>query len=193
MSSDRAADSYLIYASLLPFGEAANPDWPHGMWLIQDATVPVVPLDEPCKPKTSARPRHHGSMNPHVAVHPPPSRVQDFNEILADFDVHCHDRVSLSATAWQTTVPVHLLTSDERTEFEDSRSEKADESAKAKYRGASGLYGFSEVYFNDRHTVALVYATHWCGGLCGEGFWFAFVLDDGRWKQQQWATTHWIS
>lgn len=193
MPSVRAADSYVIYSSLLPFGEAANPGMPHAMWLVEDATVQVVSPDKLCQAEPGARPGHHASMNPHIAVHPPAARMLDFNEILADFDAHCHDRVSLSATAWQTKVPVHLLTSVEQKEFEGTRWEKADESAKDKYQGASGLYGFSEVYFNERHTVALVYATHWCGGLCGEGFWFAFALENGQWRLQQWATDHWIS
>jgi len=55
------------------------------------------------------------------------------------------------------------------------------------------LYGFSEVYFNAHHTVALVYATHWCGALCGQGFWVALALEDGQWKPLRWSATTWIS
>jgi len=193
MPSDRATDSYLIYSSLLPLGEAASADWPHDMWLVRGVTVSAVSSSEPCQPEPSAEQQRTAFMNPHVVVHPPASRMQDFNEILADFDAHCHDHISLSATAWQTKVPVHLLTPAEQKEFESTRWEKADEAVKAKYQGASGLYSFGEVYFNERHTVALVYATHWCGYLCGEGFWFAFAFENGRWSLQQWATDHWIS
>jgi len=135
-------------------------------------------------------PRHHVSMNPHSAVRPLKVREEDFKEILQDFDTHCHERLSLSATAWRTTVPVHLLAPAEQIEFESTRWENADE---AVYKGAPALYGFSEVYFNDHHTVDLVYATQRCGGLCAEGFWFAFTLENGQWKQQHWPSIQMIS
>jgi len=80
-------------------------------------------------------PRHHVSMNPHSAVRPLPLKVreEDFKEILQDFDTHCHERLSLSATAWRTTVPVHLLAPAEQIEFESTRWENSDE---AVYKGA---------------------------------------------------------
>jgi hypothetical protein len=133
-------------------------------------------------------------MNPHSAVHPPEDQQEDYNEILHDFDLHCHDRLSLDPDAWKLSAPVHLLKADEQKEFEATRSRDAQNSpAAAKYKGASALYGFSEVYFNAHHTVALVYATHWCGNLCGQGFWIAFALRDGLWKPLQWNATMWIS
>ncbi|UWZ85020.1 hypothetical protein [Occallatibacter riparius] len=193
MPSDRASDSYLIYSSLMPLGETVGAGWPHDLWLVQDTTVLAVPLDQPCRERPTANAGHDWGMNPHNGVHPPKAREQDFKEILQDFDAHCHEVLSLSATAWQTTVPVHLLTPTEQAEFQNTRWEKADEAARAKYKGAPALYGFSEVYFNEHHTVALVYATHWCGGLCGEGFWIAFALENGQWKRQNWAAMRWIS
>ena len=193
MPSDRASDSYMIYSSLMPLGETANENWPHELWLVQDTTVLAVPLDQPCQEVPNANTKHRATMNPHIAVHPPKSHEEDFKEILEDFDAHCHERLSLSGTAWQTKVPVHVLTTAEQTEFQNTRWENADDTMRAKYRGAPALYGFSEVYFNAHHTLALVYATHWCGGLCGEGFWFAFSLENGEWKRQSWASMHWIS
>ncbi len=189
MPTDRAADSYTIYVSLIPLGETANPDWPHDYWLVQDATVAVVPADQPCRAEPTTE--NQFDMNPHIGVHPPKDRQKDFAEILEDFDAHCHDRVALSATAWQTTAPVRLLTPAEQQEFRESRGTKSE--AEQKYKGAPALYGFSEVYFNLHHTVALVYATHWCGGLCGQGFWVALALKDGQWKRLKWSATTWIS
>jgi hypothetical protein len=193
MPGDRAADSYAIYSSLMPLGETANPDWAHDYWLVQDATVAVVPVDQPCKVEPG--PQNTFDMNPNVGVHPTKDRQQDFKEILDDFDAHCHDRVALSATAWQTTVPVRLLTPAEQDEYRATigTTSGANSEAAKKYKGAPALYGFSEVYFNVRHTVALVYATHWCGGLCGQGFWVAFALEDGQWKRLKWDATTWIS
>jgi hypothetical protein len=193
MPADRAADSYTIYSSLIPLGETAGKDWPHEYWLVQDATVGVVPADQPCHVEPSKQ--NQFDMNPHIGVHPTKDREQDFAEILEDFDAHCHDRVALSPTAWQTTAPVRLLTPAEQDEYRATRGTTAGANSEAakKYKGAPALYGFSEVYFNLHRTVALVYATHWCGGLCGQGFWIAFALEDGQWKRLKWDATTWIS
>lgn len=197
MPTNRAADSYQIYSSLLPLGETASPGWPHDLWLIADTTIAAVPQDQPCKPPAKA---DQTDMNPHVAVHPSDDRRQDFQEILDDFDAHCHDRIALNAESFNTKVPVRLLTPDEQKEFSFTRGgilrpvdPAAVAAAKAKYAGAPSLYSFSEVYFNLHRTVALVYATHWCGSLCGQGFWIAFALDNGHWKSLNWDATTWIS
>jgi len=171
MPADRATESYQIYSSLMPLGETAGRNWPHERWLVADATVTVVPDGESCKldpttlDKNSVEART--SMNPHLAVHPPENRRNDFNEILRDFDRHCHDRITLDPSGWSLPVPVVLLSSEEEAKYKAMRftGEPVDE----KYKGAPGVYAFSMVYFNENHTVALVYATHNCGSLCGEG------------------------
>jgi hypothetical protein len=192
MPSDKVAESYRIYSRLIPLGETANKDWPHDLWLIQETTVAVVPAGQPCAPDPKAK--QGIDMNPHFAVHPPDRYAQDFIEIMSDFDAHCHDRAQLDANAFSLMAPVHLLSPEEQKEFENTRSPALrDSAAGAKFKGAPALYGFSEVYFNTAHTVALVYATHWCGGLCGEGFWEALVLRGGQWKPINWNTEHWIS
>jgi len=193
MPTDRAADSYAIYSSLIPLGETAGQDWPHDFWLARDATVEVVPADQPCRAEPGKE--NQFDMNPHIGVHPTKDREKDFEEILEDFDAHCHDRVALSATAWQTVAPVRLLTPAEQQEFRATRDTVVGATSEAarKYKGAPALYGFSEVYFNLHRTVALVYATHWCGGLCGQGFWVALALDGGQWKRLKWDATTWIS
>jgi hypothetical protein len=196
MPADRISDSYSIYSSLIPLGETAANGWPHQLWLIQDSTITAVTSDQPCAPapSTSASDRVDMGMNPHSAVHPPKDQQQNYDEILQDFDRHCHDRLSLDPNAWKLSEPVHLLTPDEQKEFQTTRFKGGQDSAMAaKYKGAPALYGFSEVYFNAHHTVALVYATHWCGGLCGQGLWIAFALRDGLWKPLQWAASTWIS
>jgi hypothetical protein len=193
MPADRAADSYQIYSSLIPLGETGGNDWPHAMWLVEDTTITAIPSDQPCEGKPGAT-HFESSLNPHAAVHPPDNQQQDFNEILADFDRHCHDRIALDPHRWTLSQPVHLLNQQEQKAFRLSRAgEPRDLVAAAKYKGAPALYAFSEVYFNLRHTVALVYATHWCGNLCGQGFWLAFGLKDGKWQPLPWNSTHWIS
>jgi hypothetical protein len=192
MPVNRAADSYQIYSSLMPLGETAFPSWPHEYWLVRDTTITAVPPDQPCKLEPSGFSTQSGfDMNPHIAIHPPNDRKQDFQEILDDFDAHCHERVQLDPTAFNTPVPVHLLNALEQQQFVQTRhtnSPIAD-----RYKGAPALYSFSEVYFNQHQTVALVYATHWCGSLCGQGFWIALALENGKWKQLNWNATTWIS
>jgi hypothetical protein len=196
MPADRISDSYSIYSSLIPLGETAAKGWPHELWLVRDTTVTAVASDQPCAPtpSTAASARFDTGMNPHSAVHPPEDQQENYNEILQDFDLHCHDVLSLDPDAWKLSAPVRLLTPDEQKEFQATRFGDARNSpAAAKYKGAPALYGFSEVYFNAHHTVALVYATHWCGGLCGQGLWIALALEDGLWKPLQWNATQWIS
>ena len=192
MPADRAADSYRIYSSLMPLGETAGKGWPHDLWLVQATTVTVVAPNEACKPASPPnRGNLLGNMNPHVAVHPTSNLQQDFVEILEDFDLHCHDRITLDPNAWTGLVPVRLLNENEQETFRKSRF---DGTPAPEFNGAPALYGFSEVYFNAKRTVALVYATHWCGALCGEGFWLGLTLQDGKWKRAQWLdSASWIS
>jgi hypothetical protein len=188
MPADRVADSYKIYSSLLPLGETAGPGWPHDVLLVQDMTITVIPLDQKCNDPLSA------TMNPHQAVHPTDDRRQDFAEILQDFDHHCHERLILDPNSWKVAIPVRLLNAQEQKEFQSTRmNSNPNTPAAQKFKGAPALYAFSQLYFNAHHTVALVYATHWCGGLCGQGFWIAFALENGRWKPLRWNATTWIS
>lgn len=190
MPSDRAYDSYRIYSSLIPLGETAGKGWPHDLSLVRDATITAVPVNQPCAPPPPppGTSPDSATMNPHIAVKPSPDRQQDFREILEDFDRHCHEQFQLDVSLFTLSQPVHLLTPAEQKEFESTRMRPPD-----KYKGASALYAFSAVYFNERHTVALVYATHFCGGLCGEGFWIAFGLKNGKWKELHWNAASWIS
>jgi hypothetical protein len=200
MPEDRASDSYTLYEELIPVGESGAPGWPHDLWLVADTTRSMVAADQPCwQAPTDGKPRGFtGTMNPHEAVHPTEDRAQDFAEILEDFDRHCHDRVQLDAASWHLPVPVHILNEAEQKEFfstrfrarpKDGQPSENDARIAAKYKGAPGLFSFSEVFFNTHHTVALVYADLWCGGLCGNRFWSAFSLVNGEWKRLYWNST----
>jgi hypothetical protein len=193
MPQDRARDAYLIYSSLLPLGETAGSGWPHDLWLVRDTTIEVIPAAQPCAPKPGSK-EDSFDMNPHIAVQPPKASAQDFQEILSDFDAHCHERSRLESGGWLLNAPIRLLDEKGQQKFVDSRMKRdPDPGARAEFQGAAALYGFSRVFFNASHTVALVYATHWCGGLCGQGFWVAFGLDGAKWKPLNWGSTSWIS
>lgn len=192
MPADRAAASYQIYSILMPIGETGNPTWPHDLWLIQDTTIALVPVAEPCSP--SIKNGQDSEMNPHTAVHPAEEGREDFAEILQDFDGRCHDRIALEANKLKAKVSVRLLNEEGQKEFRRLRSEEhSDPALASKYKGAPALYAFSEVYFNAHATVALVYATQWCGSLCAQGSWIALALRDGHWHSLNWGSDSWIS
>ena len=187
--ADRMAVAYQLYSRLVPFGEAARPDWPHDLLLIEDSTITIVPPDRKCDDPQI-------ELNPHVAVQPTRDRRQDYEEILQDFDRHCHDRIILGRSGFKLSHQFRLLGANEQKEFEEYRSNRAqahDSAIAAKYTGAGALFAFSEVYLNGHHTVALLYATDWCGSLCGHGLWLAFALDHGQWKSLNWNSSFWIS
>ncbi len=198
MPEDRAEDSYHIYGKLIPLGETAGKDWPHALWLVRDTTLDTIPDGEACavppQSDNSALARAmRTSMNPHYAVTPSAEDREDYDQIMVDFDTHCHERIRLDAARWPAmNAPVRFLNEGEQTEFESTRFQRAP--SVDKYKGAPALYGFSQVYFNARHTTALVYATHWCGGLCGQGMWVAPRKDaSGNWKTLRWNAISWIS
>ena len=192
MPGDRVEASYAIYSTMIPLGETANEGWPHAQWLIRDTTVTVVAPEDPCDPsKTSAS--RDAFLNPHLGIQADPQHLNDFNEILQDFDAHCHDRISLDPDAWHLSSPVRLLNREEQDEYQSFKFGRKKALLKPEFKGAPALYGFGMVYFNKSHTVALVYATHYCGSLCGEGFWSAFALEDGKWKKLPWGSPAWIS
>jgi len=185
MSPDRTDDSYRLYGMLLPVNEAAQ--LAQALFLVQDTTVALAASDKPCwQPPAPGAAPSDSSMNPHVAIHPPPENSQDLVEILDDFDQHCHDRLTLDPDpdVWKLSVPIHLLNSTEQAEFRATHG-RVDTAVADKYKGATALYAFSEVYFNSHHSVAIVYVTHWCGGTCGQRAWVAFTLDNSNvWKRQ---------
>lgn len=188
MPQDRSADSYRIYSVLLPVGELGEPGWPRDLWLLSDTTIAVVPLDQPC----FSQDVDGVNMNPHAAIEVPPDHQQDFQEMLEDFDTRCHERVQLTPESFNLVVPLKLLTQPEqdefiRTRFDPGGGPQAD-LLTAKYKGAPGLSRFSEVYFNAHHTLAMVYGSGWCGGLCSQSYWSVLELRDGAWHRLPWRT-----
>ena len=190
MPQDRAGDSYSIYQELMPVGELGSKGWPRDLWLLSDTTVSIVPPNVGCLPDDYGR--SGGNMNPHTAVVPPSDAVQDFNEMLEDFDRTCHERVHLTPESFTMVVPLRLLTPSEQDEFVTTRYDPnagpQGDLLTAKYKGAPGLSSFSQVYFNAHHTVAMVYATGWCGGVCQQSYWQVLGVENGQWKRLGWKT-----
>jgi len=188
MPQDRAADSYRIYSVLMPVGQLAEPNWPRDLWLLSDTTVALVSPDQSCLPQEG----DGNDMNPHLAIDPPADRRQDFAELLADFDNRCHERLHLTPESFTLVVPLRLLNQDEQDEFIRSRFDPNagldGDIMTAHYKGAPGLSRFSEIYFNSHHTLAMVFANDWCGGLCAQSYWQVLEFQDGAWKRLAWRT-----
>jgi hypothetical protein len=144
---ENQAESYKIYSSLIPLGETASANFPHSLWLVQNKTITVVPADKPCAPGPPSSPMDPFGGNPHFAVHPPAQWQPDFEEILHDFDAHCHVRLDLDPNPylWKVPGPVRLLTPVEQKEFESTRLGKSSEFT-GKYEGAPALYGLQGLF-----------------------------------------------
>lgn len=191
LPSDRRADAYAMYSSLLPFGQTATSK--ASSFPVSDTTIDVLMPRAPCwvPHATNALAwAQGGTNNPHNAVTPPDADRRDYEEVLTDFDMHCHDRYRLEAGAWKTTAPVLLLDQAQQNSFLGSRYSG---STGELFKGAVALYAFSAPFFNAHHTVALVYASQACGGLCGEGYWVAFRKTDGVWKALHWSSAYKMS
>jgi hypothetical protein len=62
----------------------------------------------------------------------------------------------------------------------------------AKYPNASSINTLSRVGFSKDKTLALVYYTYSCGGLCGQGQYVLLRKREGQWKIEKESMT-WIS
>lgn len=178
MPRDRAEDSYAIYSQLLKSGPIEWRDASRKQWLIEDTTY-AIPLDDACHPASGPRPM---AMNPHDVVKAPEDRQTEWNEVLADYDQHCHDVIQLDRENFRTDLPVRLLNSDDKQRFT-----KNPIGPPAEFADGAGLHGFSEVFFNATHTLALVEEGMWCGGLCGNWTWVVMERRVGGWVMLPWV------
>jgi hypothetical protein len=167
---EREKDVYGIYSLLL-----TNPKTSHGAdsnerYLIRAATVPGTPR-VPC-------------------VRPPKEREADFREVLADFERR-PDTVRQLERKLTIQKPYVLLDADQVRQFVEEHSLKPNRprSREEQFRGVSDLYSLSDVYFNQRRTLALTAISSWCGLLCGSFQWKVFEkTDSGNWKELDWST-----
>lgn len=130
----------------------------------------------------------------------PPDRAADFRQIRGDFD-RSKNAVRVAPgtvvpftsrkvpTFFTTTKPYVILDPNVAMEIM-LHSAWLPESpiVRESYPGAEHLLIFSDVFFNQKRTVALVHFDSWCGGLCGHPTWVAFEKgDDGVWQMRPWA------
>jgi hypothetical protein len=189
MAQDRADDSYVIYAQLLKSGPIEWRGARRKQWLLE-ATTNAMPLEVSCAPvaEHAGMNRLAGPMEPHTSVQAPPERKTEWDEVLDDYDRHCHDVVQLDASELKTEIPVRLLNDKETQAFRANPIHPP-----AEFADGAGLHRFTQVYFNAHHTLALVEQGMWCGGLCGNWRWVVLEKKDGEWKPLPWVHTSMIS
>ncbi len=129
-----------------------------------------------------------GGIEPHTAVQAPPDRQSEWNEVLADYDQHCHDVIQLDLHSFKTDLPIRLLNAGEKQEYR-----KNPRTPSAEFADGAGLHRFTEVFFNRNHTLALLEQGMWCGGLCGNWAWVVLEKRDGQWKTLPWVHTFMVS
>lgn len=186
MPQDLAADSYEIYSQLLPGNQVEWSNARRTQWLVEDTTK-AAPPDSPCATG--------GMMNPHKAIQAPQPRQTEFDEVLADFDAHCHDRYPLDAAKLRVELPVRLLDEEARQRYVRGVSGYMPPKNNImqapptpdEFKGAAGMHSFTAVYFNRAHTLAMTEIGMYCGGLCGNWRWVVLERINGQWQILPWV------
>jgi hypothetical protein len=155
----RAADSYAIYSLLMP-GASADTISPRQIhhWVIDSTTVNIIDMN-PAVP-------------PNGQLKAPPENIHDFNEAVHDYNVRRYQRFLLDASGFHPRLDLPLL--DEKQVNALRQSHPID----------TGIAFFSEVYFNDAQTAALVYMNDWCANLCAAGQWVYLEKHNGHWVRR---------
>jgi hypothetical protein len=188
MPIERIPDSYAIYSQLLPSNAIEWSDVPRSQWLLESVTN-AVPLGSPCTSDDMA--------NPHNGIKPPAERKAEFDEVLADFDAHCHERFQLDGKELQSKLPIHLLSDEDRARYTRGvmgYMPPANDIMRApatpdEFKGAAGLHRFTAVYFNKTHTLAMTEFGMYCGGLCGNWTWVVLERTPQGWRRLPWVST----
>ncbi len=161
LPKDRADDSYVVYSAVLP--KLSSPDADR-KYLIEDTTG-------------------LGDSDLLRCIRVPADYAAKFDEIRADYARYKTERFQLERK-FVVDRPYELLSEAEGKQFRDSRMRQDDPE---RFRGATHLMSFSNVYFDKSRTFAVVRTGVWCGGLCGQWMWRAMVKENGPWVEKPWG------
>ena len=169
VDADREKEVYAIYSLMLTNPQTSHGPYVSDRYLIAMTTAPGQP-QEPC-------------------VRPPRDREADFKEVLTDYE----SRKAIPRELKQSLSidkPYALLSAEEIKDFISERLPRPDGNATDdRFRGASDVFTLSDIYFNQRGTLALTAISTWCGGLCGSSQWKVFEkVDSGQWQERRWIT-----
>ena len=118
----------------------------------------------------------------------PRDRATDFREIRSDFDRRKNTTREFPRSL--STSKAYVILDPTVAKEVILKSPLLSESPiiRERYPGAEHLLIFSDAYFNQKRSVALVHVNWWCGGLCGRPTWIAFEKGgDGVWQMRPWA------
>jgi hypothetical protein len=166
---DRFLDSYQIYSLLMP-GQVFT-DMDAGQpWAISDTTV------------------NEDDMNPRLApeatLQPPADNPVAFKEAVNDYNQRRKERFHLSRH-FDLGRPYVLLKPDDAAQLKAAKgSVDATSAVQSAYKDYLGITYFSEVYFNQHQTAALVYILDWCGNLCSQSEWVYLEKQNGVWVRR---------
>lgn len=159
------ADDYQIYSKLITGGANSNSSRVRGLNVIASTTLDALPtmsrVDEQLASETGAIPSLLDSAR-------------------KDFEKRYKTKVTLQ-NKFALSTPYRLLSPEEqRTLFEDKI--KGWDNFHHKYPQAQGIRAFSQIGYNEKRTVALLYSTFSCGSRCGDGSYYVFTKKDGNWE-----------
>jgi hypothetical protein len=177
MPGDRAADSYAIYAMLMPGQPFSSlPPDQNQRWAIAEVTVnesdrnPAIP--------------------PQGQLKPPPDNPRGFNDAAEDYETNKNVRVRIERSGLNLSHAFALLSPGDASALRDARSgSEVTAQSQSQWAGYPGLTYFSEVYFNPDRTAALVFMDDWCAHLCAAGTWVYLEKHGGHWVRRSGIVT----
>jgi hypothetical protein len=134
-------------------------------------------------------------MNPHIVITAPADRNAEWNDVLNDYDVHCHNVILLQGEKFHANIRVHMLDEAARKRYQAAQfgAARKDTDKANEFANAAGMHRFSEVYFSADHHLAMVEQGMWCGGLCGNWSWVVLEHKDGKWVILPWVHSFMMS
>ena len=157
--TDQVADTYAIYAMLLP----GSPNdtiarTPTQNWVLADTTVNITDMN-PAVP-------------PNGQLKPPPNNAQALNQAVHDFNARRYERFRLDGGSFHPPHPFPLIDEHQVSNLRQSGDPH------------TGIVFFSPVFFNANQTAALVYVNDWCANLCSAGQWVYLEKQNGQWVRR---------
>ncbi len=174
-------DSYAVYSEMMNSQTRGKSN--AGLWMISAATT-SYDATQPCKP--DLKDDFASVAAPQRAIHVPPEDRARFQEVLDNFEAHCHDGGVLQRDQFKTDWPIRLLTSAESKRFEIDLAVEDPKLWQKWPKGATGLQSFSQVFFNHDHTLAMAYSSYYCGMLCATWEWQVLERTETGWKVLPW-------
>ncbi len=176
MPEERAANSYAIYAVLIP-GEPFKslPPEQAQEWAIADTTVSIADMN-PAVP-------------PDGQLTAPPDNVSGFRQALRDYQARRYQHIQLTRQ-FQLDRNYDLFNGNQVNEIRRAKAAvDAGSDLKNKYAAYPGVTFLSQVFFNDNQTAALVYMNNWCTNLCAAGEWVYLEKHGGTWVRRSGITS----